>query len=210
MQNAKKDFDKEAAAWDEVPARVKLADDVARAVREAVALAPSMDVLDFGCGTGLLTLRLQPHVGSVTGLDSSPGMLARLEEKVAELGIGNVRTALVDVSRGEAVPGRYDLIVSSMVLHHVEDVPGLLARLRPALAPGGSICLADLDSEHGLFHDDATGVMHDGFERAELRAMLEAAGFADVRDTTAATVTKPGADKVVRDFTVFLLTARAG
>ena len=55
--------------------RVKLATDVAGAVSAEVRLAADMDVLDFGCGTGLLALQLQPYVRSITGVDSSQGML---------------------------------------------------------------------------------------------------------------------------------------
>lgn len=48
----KKDFDKEADAWDENPARVKLANDVADAIITQARPNRGMDVLDFGCGTG--------------------------------------------------------------------------------------------------------------------------------------------------------------
>ena len=54
MKNQPRDFDKQAATWDENPGRVKLAEDVAGAVAQQVALLPDMDGLDFGCGTGLL------------------------------------------------------------------------------------------------------------------------------------------------------------
>ena len=70
MTSEKRDFDAAAATWDENPGRVKVAHDVARAIRETVKLMPDLDVLDFGCGTGLLTLQLQPSVGTITGLGS--------------------------------------------------------------------------------------------------------------------------------------------
>lgn len=53
MTGQKRDFDNAAATWDENPARVKLAHDVARAIRHTMQLTPDMDVLDFGGGTGL-------------------------------------------------------------------------------------------------------------------------------------------------------------
>ena len=58
-----------------------MAHDVARAVIGTVQAGPAMDVLDFGCRTGLLTLALQPHVRTITAVDSSQGMLDVLDTK---------------------------------------------------------------------------------------------------------------------------------
>jgi hypothetical protein len=69
MSTEKRDFDEAAPTWDQEPRRLKLASDVARAIIEAAQPSREMDVLDFGCGTGLLTLQLQPLVRSITGID---------------------------------------------------------------------------------------------------------------------------------------------
>src|SRR5512142_3149824 len=116
-----KDFDTEAKQWDAKPGLVKLASEVADAIIREAAPAAGMDALDFGCGTGLVTLRLQPLVRSITGLDSSRGMLAVLEEKVAQRGLTNVRTAFADFEKGDRVDGKFHLVVSSMTLHHIPD-----------------------------------------------------------------------------------------
>ena len=208
MTQPKRDFDKEAAAWDSNPTRVKLAGDVAQAIREETPLTPDMDVLDFGCGTGLLTLALQPFVRSVTGVDSSDGMLGVLREKVERRKLTNVRARLLDIEKGDRLEGRYHLIVSSMTLHHIPDVARLLAEFRNVLKPGGCLCIADLDSDGGRFHVDSTGVFHPGFDRAALRKDFATAGFTDIRDRTAAWVTKPSAGGAPQTFTVFLMTGR--
>ncbi len=75
MSTELRDFDKEAALWDENPGRVKVAKDVAAAILQNVTITADMRALDFGCGTGLVTLQLQPLVKSITGMDSSRGML---------------------------------------------------------------------------------------------------------------------------------------
>src|SRR5512137_1808837 len=144
-QEERKDFDKEAAQWDANPGRVKLAHDVADSIIREVVPAREMDVLDFGCGTGLVTLKLQPLVKSVTGMDSSRGMLEVLESKVRGQGLANVRTQFLDLEQGGTVAGRYHLVVSSMTLHHVPDPAGLIAILAGALLPGGTLAVADLD-----------------------------------------------------------------
>jgi len=95
-----------AVSWDQNPARLKLASDVAHAVSQQVPLTPDMDALDFGCGTGLLTLRLQSRVRSITGVESSKGMLALLRNKIAQGNLTNVRTACLDLDKGHVLPGR--------------------------------------------------------------------------------------------------------
>lgn len=206
MSADKRDFDKEAAAWDEQPARVQLASDVAAAVSRQVALRPDMDVLDFGCGTGLLTLQLAPLVKSITGVDSLRGMLNVLTAKVAKQNLTNVRTLLLDLEAGDALVDEYDLIVSNMTLHHIREIGPLLDRFYRAISPGGHLCLCDLDLDDGLFHDDNKGVCHPGFDRAVLRRAFVDAGFEDVRDTTAAEVTKPTRLGGLRRFTIFLMS----
>src|SRR5512135_1241451 len=184
----KRDFNKEAEQWDANPGRVKLANEIADAVIREGSLERTMNVLDFGCGTGLVTLRLQPLVKSILGADSSQGMLGVLQGKIDALGVTNVRTRLVDFEKGARVEGPFDLIVSSMTLHHVPDTATLFSQWYDLLAPGGRLCFADLDAEDGSFHSDNTGVFHLGFDRDHLKRLLRNANFKDIRDVTAATV----------------------
>lgn len=200
-------FDTKAATWDEEPRRVKLAREVADAVIAAALPTAAMDALDFGCGTGLLTLFLQPRLRSITGVDSSRGMLDVLERKVREHGLANVRALLCDVEKGGRPEGRYHLVVSSMTLHHVAEPLPLFRLFHDLLLPGGLLCLADLDQEDGTFHDDPTGVHHFGFERPGVREMLAEAGFSGFGDTTAAVIRKSSPERT-RDYPVFLISAR--
>lgn len=205
MAGEKRDFDTAAATWDRKTHRVRMANDVARAILGTVRPGPDTDVLELGSGTGLVTLALQPHAGSVTAIDSSPGMLAELEKKIAAQGITNVRTRCVDLEKDD-LPGPFGLAVSSMTFHHIRDSDRLLKRIFGILKPGGKIAIADLDSDEGRFHESNEGVFHFGFDRYLMRKSFEAAGFVNVRNRTAAIVTKPGPDGGVRTFTVFLMT----
>jgi ubiquinone/menaquinone biosynthesis C-methylase UbiE len=203
----RRDFDKDAAKWDEDPRRVQQAHTIADAMIAAVKPTREMDALDFGCGTGLVTLRLQPLVRAITGVDSSREMLRVLGDKVRSLGLPNVRTELADVERGDRVAGRFDLIVSSMTLHHIRDTSALFRHWLECLAPGGAIAVADLDREDGTFHGDHTGVFHHGFDRGALVRELGDAGFSDASVATATTVTRER-DGVSRTYSVLLATAR--
>ncbi len=206
-QEAKRDFDKEAAQWDENPFRVKLARDVAAAMIREIHPSRDQHVLDFGCGTGLVTLELQPLVKAITGVDSSHGMLAVLKQKIERQGLANVHAQFVDLENGERVEGGYDLIVSSMVTHHVPDTLALFKEWRRLLLPGGQICFADLDTEDGAFHGDNTGVYHLGFDRQKLARLLQQAGFRDIRMGTATTVSKEVEGQGMREFSIFLIAA---
>jgi ubiquinone/menaquinone biosynthesis C-methylase UbiE len=208
MNTERKDFDSVAASWDEKPERVRLARDVAEAIRSEIALTRDMDVLDFGCGTGLVTLLLQPFVLSVTGADSSRGMLDILSTKIERLNLATVRTLHLPPEGSDTLPGPYHLITSSMTFHHVPDITPLLALFHRSIAPGGYLAVADLDSEGGMFHGDGEGVFHNGFEREELRRAFTEAGFRDVRDTTAAEIVKPDRTGAPGRFSVFLMTGR--
>jgi ubiquinone/menaquinone biosynthesis C-methylase UbiE len=209
MTIEKRNFDKEAASWDENPARLKLAGDVATAISEHIALTPDMDVLDFGCGTGLLTLNLQPKVRSITGVDSSPGMLDVFKSKIAKQNLSNVTAIFTDLDKGDVLSGSYQLVVSSMTLHHVQKIRPLLAQFYKIIKPSGFLCIADLDPDDGQFHgSDATGVFHSGFDRAELRKDFIHAGFDDVLDMTAAEMIKPVSGGEMRRFSMFLMVGR--
>ena len=202
-----KDFDKEAAEWDLNPGRVKLAHEVADAIIREIQPDASMDALDFGCGTGLVTLLLQPRVKSITGADSSKGMLAMLEKKITMQGLTNVRIQHVDFEQGGRVQGRFQLIISSMMLHHVPDTAALLSQWRELLVKGGRLCIADLDMEDGSFHGDNTGVFHRGFARGQVMGLLRDAGFSEVRSSTAATMVKEVEGRGKKEFPVFLISA---
>lgn len=225
MNIEKRDFDKEAASWDEKPLRLKLAKEIADAISKQVPLTPDMIVIDFGCGTGLLTIelhRLQPLVNSITGIDSSQGMLDILNMKISRLNLTNVSTLLVDIDKGDTLQdncchnnynqvknnANYNLITSSMTLHHIKEVMPLLKQFHDIIKIGGYLCIADLDLENGTFHDDKTGVFHSGFDRTALRQAFIDTGFKNVKDVSAAEVVKPGADGKTKGFTVFLMTGQ--
>jgi ubiquinone/menaquinone biosynthesis C-methylase UbiE len=95
-----------------------------------------------------------------------------------------------------------------MVTHHVPDTTALFKEWVRLLKPHGQIAFADLDSEDGAFHGDNTGVFHLGFDRAKLRELLLATGFAEISDCTATTVRKEIEGQGTREFPIFLIVAR--
>ncbi len=202
-------FDEAAATWDSEPRRIELMKAVGQAILRAAQPAADMDVLDYGCGTGLIGLYLLPHVRSVTGADSSPGMLEVLRRKLAEGGIEGMRAIQLDLAQARPPGDRYHLIVTSMTLHHVADTSRLLRAFHELLVPGGTVCIADLDPEPGTFHtsEAAASVHHHGFDRGALKRQLEKTGFETPRAVTAHMIRRPLEAGGEGDFPVFLITA---
>lgn len=192
-------FQDKAADWDERPVPAQISAGVVAAIRAHVPLEPTMRVLDFGAGTGLVCLQLAADVEQVVAVDISPSMLDKLAEKAPK----NVEVRCHDLL-DSPLDREVDLVISAMALHHVEDTGALVRALSKALRPDGLVALADLDKEDGSFHPAGIeGVFHHGFERTALQAELEAGGFVDVNFTTACEVRKED-----RAYGVFLVTAR--
>ena len=201
-------FDSIAAQWDDSPMRSGMAKAVADAIVEAVPLEPRWRGLEYGCGTGLVGLRLLPHLGHLLATDLSPGMLAVLGEKAAAAGLENLATQVLDLTSSPPPAERFDLIFSSMALHHIPDVAGLVRTFYSMLVPGGWVALADLDAEDGSFHGpDVPGVAHHGFDRRRVEEWLSAAGFTSVGVRTAHTVERER-EGAQRRYPIFLATGR--
>lgn len=194
-------FSDKAHDWDTRPVPAQISAGVGAALLAQVPLSPTLRVMDFGAGTGLIGAQLAPHVATIFAVDISAAMLAQLAAK-PELR-DKVQIRCQDILH-EPLAESVDLIVSAMAMHHVRDTAALVAAFAAHLAPGGRVALADLDREDGSFHPpEAEGVYHHGFEREALGAALVAAGFVDVTFTTAVEV-----DKDQRRYGVFLVTAR--
>ncbi len=116
-----------------------------------------------------------------------------------------MKTIQADIAHTAPPESAFDLIVSSMAMHHIQDVSTALSRLHDCLRPGGRVALADLDAEDGSFHPDGMGVYHQGFDRDDFRARMMAAGFTDVRTSDAHQI-----EKNDRQYGVFLAVGTHG
>lgn len=200
-------FDHKAETWDLDPVKAARAAAVARRILERVPLTPSVDLLDFGSGTGLLGFELLPHVASVTFADTSEAMLRQVAEKLRAAGPERGRTLRLD-PEGPALPRRYGAIVSLMTLHHVADPSATLRLLADHLEPGGWLAVCDLDTEDGSFHDDDPHAeVHHGFDRDALVALAGRLGLQEV-SISSAWVMRRERPAGTREYPLFLLTAR--
>lgn len=193
-------FKQKAGDWDASQMRTQLSSAIGASILEHVPLDKEMKVMDFGAGTGLLTAHIAPRVSQVAAVDTSASMLERLAEK-PEFN-GKVTTICQDITE-QPLDARFDLIISAMAMHHVEDTRKLFATFARHLQPGGRIALADLDKEDGSFHPaDTEGVYHHGFARDELASIIADSGFRGIQFETAHTVDKEG-----KQYPIFLVMA---
>ncbi|RPJ25240.1 MAG: class I SAM-dependent methyltransferase [Chloroflexi bacterium] len=200
-------FDERAREWDSDPDKVKRAHAVADAIRKAVPLSKSMNALEYGCGTGLVSFALQADLGQITLVDTSQGMLDVLGEKIASTGVTNLHPARLDLAVDPPPVERYTLTYSLLTLHHIDDTKNILTKFHALLEPNGYLLVADLDKEDGSFHTDGSTDVHLGFERGVLQRQVEAIGFRNVTFSTAYEIKKKinGEEKV---FPVFLMVAQ--
>jgi ubiquinone/menaquinone biosynthesis C-methylase UbiE len=197
------DFDAKAKDWDSEPRRIERAQAVAQAIRQRVHLVPSMTAFEYGCGTGLLSFALQPYLGHITLADSSPGMLAVLEDKIRASSVRNMTPIKLNLSSDPPPPGRYHLIYTLMTLHHIPDTEKILQGFCTLLESGGILCIADLDLEDGSFHGPGFAG-HNGFDRYEFKETLERAGFRHIAFTTCYEMKKQ-IEGSLRTFPLFLM-----
>jgi ubiquinone/menaquinone biosynthesis C-methylase UbiE len=201
------DFDQKALNWDADPTRVERARVVAEAIRSNVPLSPMVQAIEYGCGTGLLSFALQPHLGKITLADSSTGMLAVLSQKILSSGVSNMQPLRLDLATDVQPDATWDLVYSLMVLHHIPDTDQILSAFYQLLNPGGYLCIADLDEEDGSFHGPEISDVHHGFKRDVLGQQVKAAGFRVVRFSTVYQMDKMMETHIQKTFPVFLMVA---
>ncbi|MDH3342831.1 MAG: methyltransferase domain-containing protein [Gammaproteobacteria bacterium] len=193
-------FNEKAKNWDTDEMVKKLSSAIGASVLESTSLNDNMDVMDFGAGTGLISYHVAPFVNKIIAVDISQAMLDKLVAKPELQGkVEAICQNIIDMP----LTAQFDLIMSAMAMHHVEDTDKLIQTFFEHLSPGGVLALADLDKEDGSFHPtDVQGVYHSGFEREHLKAVLESQGFEDVHFITAHTVVKEN-----NEYPIFLVTA---
>ncbi|PVH95292.1 S-adenosyl-L-methionine-dependent methyltransferase [Periconia macrospinosa] len=207
-------FDAEAATWDADEKHLDGVEKAFEAIKRHVPAfqdgsAKDLDVLEIGCGTGLLSFKLAPHVRSLIGVDTSDGMLASFNSKIASLpdpstaNVAAVNVLVRDpddfhlqgaasalaVRRGESgkdTPYRFDLVVSHLTLHHIEDMGGLMRILFSSLKSGGRVALTDYEDfgeDAKAFHPKAkwAGVERHGVKKQEIEDVIDGVGFNEVK-----------------------------
>lgn len=193
-------FNEKSKEWDKNDLVQGISSSVSSAIIEHLPLSNAMEVMDFGAGTGLISSRVAPFVGKIVAVDISESML---NELVAKEELKGKVQALCQNIMEEPADQKFDLIMSAMAIHHVEDTKKLIKTFYEHLKPGAKVALADLEKEDGTFHSAGTkGVFHQGFEKDAFAKLLEEEGFAEIELHHAHCVEKEG-----KVFPIFLAVA---
>lgn len=204
MIDHREHFGERAAEWDKDPAKVERSRRTAQHIVDSLELTGQERVFEFGAGTGLISQFLAPSVGSLTLADNSNGMREVIRQKIEAGVLPSAQLSDSDLVQGELPEDNYDMVVASLVLHHVSDVPALLASFASILAPGGVACIIELDPSGGKFHahiDHYGG--HDGFTRDSLEDDLKEAGFDEVQFHEAGSIDRNDGE----EYSVYLANA---
>ena len=112
-------------------------------------IKPGMTVLDVGCGRGFFSFGMAKMVGSngrVVCVDVAVEVIELLEARAVKAGLSERIIARVCSNRSleiDDLTGQVDFALAFYVVHHAEDVPGLMAQVRGALKPGGMFLIVE-------------------------------------------------------------------
>jgi phosphatidylethanolamine/phosphatidyl-N-methylethanolamine N-methyltransferase len=110
------------------------------AALKVLDLQPDDRILEVGIGTGL-NLPLYPPRCRLTGIDLSDKMLEKAQEKIEELGLGNVTLKVMDASAMDFADNEFDRALATYVISAVPDPLGVLREMRRVVKPGGAIVI---------------------------------------------------------------------
>jgi ubiquinone/menaquinone biosynthesis C-methylase UbiE len=115
-------------------------------VLDALALAPGMRVADIGAGTGYFSERLAQRVGPqglVYATDVQAEMLARLDERVREQALANVRVVAARFDDPTLPPACCDVVFFSSVYKEIDARVAYMEKVRELLRPGGRVAILE-------------------------------------------------------------------
>lgn len=144
-------------------------------VLELLELSGSETVVDYGAGSGVLTVELARALprGVVHAVEESPEMFGLLEKRVSDSGLGNVHVHEIRENRVPLQDGHADRVLAVNLLHEVVG-EGALAEMRRLLKPDGLLLVvdwrSDVDREEGP-------PQHVTYDPDSARRTLEEAGF---------------------------------
>lgn len=100
-------------------------------------LRPDDIVLELACGTGTLAIHIAGWVKEIYAIDISAKMIAAAHRKAAERNISNVHFVHTTLFEARNPEGSFDVVMAFNILHLMENVSSVLARINALLKPGG-------------------------------------------------------------------------
>ncbi|MEO2078231.1 MAG: methyltransferase domain-containing protein [Bacillus sp. (in: firmicutes)] len=159
--------------------RMELAKVIVKEVRPELQHSKSKSLIDYGSGTGLVSLELTDLLDSILLVDSSKQMLEVAEAKISHRGISNAKVLYSDFTQGTPEL-KADIVLMSLVLLHIPDTKKILQELFNILNHGGKLLIIDFDKNENINHPK----VHNGFSHEELKERLSEVGFHSIKMKT--------------------------
>jgi len=154
-------FDGIAHEYDDRPLAIERARRSATMMRTAYDFDEnSTSVMDYACGTGLISRELAPYAKRIIGIDISQGMVDQYNMRVHNQGIAPREMEAICVQlkgvSGELQDEKFDVIVCASAFHHFASIEDVTRTLVYFLKPGGALLVVDLNADYirGQGHHD--------------------------------------------------------
>ncbi len=149
-------FKEWANEYDKTLGKIKRHHKLLELVVNLSAVKKNHKVLDIGCGTGLLSLKFLKKIDCfITAIDNSPEMLSIFKDKIKKLSLNDSITCKLEDSTSLGFKkNSFNIVASTVTLHHIKYKYPVLRKIRSILKPGGKFILGDIDM-------DTTGKLRD-------------------------------------------------
>jgi len=152
-----KSFDADSANWTErFEHEGRAIYDKRFEILDAMGLKPGMDVADIGAGSGLISRLIAGRVapnGTVYAVDIAKNMIDHINETAKKDNIPNLKAVLGDPRSPKLAPHSVDVVCIIDSYHHFEFPADMLAEIRKALRPDGTLVLIDFKRIDGISRD---------------------------------------------------------
>lgn len=201
------EFDLKAAEWDNDPMHWDRSKAIANEIKKLIPVNKKMTALEYGAGTGITSFLLKDDLKEIILMDNSSEMVKIMKEKIKKSNVKNVKTLMFDLEHFNYTKGKFDLIFTQMVLHHVVDIDTIISRFNQLLNPGGYLAIADLYHEDGSFHGEGFNG-HKGFDVDGLAHLIRKEHFTSIFHKQCFVIDRKISETETRQYPVFLLIAR--
>ena len=173
-------FDAIAREWDN-DRRIERSKIIANEIKLNLLGKENKIAMEFGSGTGLISFNLYKEFENITLIDKSEEMIKVVDEKIKVLNLKNIKSCYCNLIENSLYEN-YDVIYSSMALHHIVDINKIFNKFCNMLNSKGRLCIVDLNEDDGAFHNDEIGFTgHNGFSQELLKIILESKGFINIK-----------------------------
>ncbi|KAL1735653.1 S-adenosyl-L-methionine-dependent methyltransferase [Schizophyllum commune] len=179
-------YDEFAVNYENLPDVFRLGSQVANEFKRIVQPNPEVTrVMEYACGTGVVSREIAPSVKSILGVDISQGMVDQFNKR------GTDKLRAICVQQGTPLADQlnhetFDGIVCSMAYHHFADPAAVTRSLAESLAPKGTLVIADRVkfegagmSTHAADAPDDAVPHPNGFSEEQVREFFKAGGLVD-------------------------------